>query len=393
MTGFAAIKKEEIVMKLYLDGFRKNPIVLLKVFGVALCLVALVGCSNGDNQTEAEQSKAAEEIQQLTAENEKLHTELDETNDELKTAEARVKELEHELEAMREAQAAPSPTASAKVEITPSERTPSELLLGQWFSREFHEDGVWSWIQTLIFNSDGTGTISQTYYIPKAGAEDNIIELEDGTYLYLLIDADMEDKFSWRLDGDTLHMDIGNGESADFAYSPDQQTLTLVNGSNAYGRNMPSGMDEYVERALYSESSEAKEAKETMRRRRFLGVWYYDVLTWTFNEDGTGIWDIPELGDQPAEKRKFTYSVADNGGAGDYLCLTIDWDDSDYWMLFPTFNADGSMSLMGAGQTEPVMKWTHTFDADNCPISAKIISNGIDVISGRMFYDMLGIEE
>lgn len=203
----------------------------------------------------------------------------------------------------------------------------------------------------------------------------------------------MEDKFSWRLDGDTLHMDIGNGESADFAYSPDQQTLTLVNGSNAYGRNMPSGMDEYAERALYSESSEAKEAKETMRRRRFLGVWYYDVLTWTFNEDGTGIWDIPELGDQPAEKRKFTYSVADNGGAGDYLCLTIDWDDSDYWMLFPTFNADGSMSLMGAGQTEPVMKWTRTFDADNCPISAKIISNGIDVISGRMFYDMLGIEE
>lgn len=349
------------------------------------CLLVLVSCSSGGEENPSETET---ELEQLAAENEKLRTELGEANDELKTAEAKVKELENELKAMQEAQATPSPSPSApdELDITPPERTPSELLLGQWFSREFHEDGVWSWIQTLTFNADGTGTISQTYYIPRAGAEDNIVKMEDGTYLYLLFDADMEDKFSWHLDSDTLHMDIGNGESADLTYSPTQQTLTLVNGSNAYGRNMPSGMDEYVERALYAESSEAKEAKEAMRRRRFLGVWYYDVLTWTFNEDGTGVWDIPELGDQPAEKREFTYSVKEDG---DYLCLTIDWPDSDYWMLFPTFNADGSMSLMGAGQTEPAMKWTRTFDADNCPVTQQIISNGMGVLSGSMFSDML----
>ena len=377
-------------MRSCLSHFRRNMTFLSRIALAVLFLAVLAGCSNGGGQAEVDQSEAEAEISQLKDENEKLHTELDETNDELKTAEARVKELEHELETMREAQAAPSPAASAKVEITPPERTRSELLLGLWYFQKFQEEGVWSCTQSLIFNADGTGTINQTYYIPKDEVENVVVEVDDdGTLMYLLSNVDMSDKFSWSLDGDDLRVDIDEEQHIRLIYTSEQE-LTLKNGNGTYGRAMPAGMEGYVERALYSEDFEAKEAA---RRRRFLGTWYYDVVTWTFNEDGTGVWDIPEVGDQPAEKREFTYSVDDDGGTGEHLCLTIDWNDLDYWMLFPTFNADGSMAIRGVGQSEPVMTWTRVFDPDNCPITAQIISNGIGVISGRMFYDMLGIEE
>ena len=322
---------------------------LSRIALAVLFLAVLAGCSNGGGQAEVDQSEAEAEISQLKDENEKLHTELDETNDELKTAEARVRGL-----------------------------------------KKIQEEGVWSCTQSLIFNADGTGTINQTYYIPKDEVENVVVEVDDdGTLMYLLSNVDMSDKFSWSLDGDDLRVDIDEEQHIRLIYTS-EQGLTLKNGNGTYGRAMPAGMEGYVERALYSEDFEAKEAA---RRRRFLGTWYYDVVTWTFNEDGTGVWDIPEVGDQPAEKREFTYSVDDDGGTGEHLCLTIDWNDLDYWMLFPTFNADGSMAIRGVGQSEPVMTWTRVFDPDNCPITAQIISNGIGVISGRMFYDILGIEE
>lgn len=373
-------------MKSCPSHFQNNLTFLLKNTLIALLLISLVGCSNGDDQAEIEQSEIAAEIAQLTAENEKLQTELIEAIADKNTAESKLKELENELAALREAQADPSPSVPAKLDITPPERTLSELLLGQWYFQEFHEEGVWSCTQTLVFNSNGTGTISQTYYIPKDEVENYVVEIDDtGTYMYLLFNADMLDEFTWSLDGDALYVDIGNGQGISLIYSSAQE-LTLKNGNGTYGRGMPAGMGGYVERALYSEDFEAKEAA---RRRRFLGIWYYDVLTWTFNEDGTGVWDIPKLGNQPAEKRAFTYEVDDNHGIDDYLCLTLNWDDSDYWVLYPTFNADGSMSLKGIGQSEPVMKWTRTFDADNCPVTAQIISTEMGVFTGSMFSDML----
>lgn len=269
------------------------------------------------------------------------------------------------------------------IKITTPERTPAELLLGKWYWQEFHEEGVWSCTHTLFFNTDGTGTISQTYYIPEDEIANVVVE-SDGVTYYYLSNVDMSDKFTWTLNGNTLHIDIDNGQNCDFTYSSARQEMTLRDA--IYGREMPAGMEGYVERALYSEDLEAKEAA---RRRRFLGTWYYDVLTWTFNEDGTGVWDIPKLGNQPAEQRAFTYKVDDDHGIDDYLCLTINWDNSSDWTFFPTFNADGSMSLRGITQSDPVMKWTKTFDPNNCSLTEQIVSNQMGVFTGSMFSDML----
>lgn len=354
-------------MKSHLFRFQKSWPLLAKTALAALLLFTLIGCSAEDRQAE---------VDQLTTENETLRTELDKATADLTAAEAKVKELEDELEAMREPPVEPSEAVPEPINITAPERTPAELLLGKWYWQEFQEEGWWSYIQVFVFDTGGTGTISQIYYIPEA--EVATIPIVDGEYQEK--NVDVSDKLSWTLDGDTLHIVIDNGETADLTYSAARQEITFYD--RTYGREMPTGMEGYVERSLYTTDFEAKEAA---RRRRFLGTWYYDVLTWTFNEDGTGIWDIPRLGNQPAEKREFTYKVYDE----DNLMLNIEWKDSSYWLLFPTFNADGSMSLRGVTQSDPVMKWTKTFDPNNCPLTEQIISNQMGVFTGSVFSDML----
>lgn len=372
-------------MKPHFSDFRANRGLLAKITLTALLLFALAGCSNGDSQAEAEQSKTAEEIQQLTDENERLHTELNETNDELKTAEARVKELEHELEAMREAQATPSPAEPVKTEITPPERTDRELLSGQWFLQDFHEEGQLSFVQTMVFNTNGTGTMSRRFYVPK----DEVAQIEeDASWGVSLPDLDSSLGISWSLSGNTVHIELENGEIGDFVFSPEQQLLQLKDGKDTYGKDMPSVMEQYVERALYAENTKAKEAA---RIRRFLGMWYFDLLTWTFNEDGTCVIDIPALANQPAATLEYTYTVTDDPNDPTYLCLMLDWEDGTSY-FYPEFAKDGSISLKGIYGSE-VMKLTRQFDMNNCPISTEIVKTGLDVLSGRMFYDILGIKE
>jgi len=373
-------------MKSCPSRFQNNLSFLSKGALVVLLLVALAGCSGGNIQTEADPpeddpSASVTEIDELKAENEELQAELEKAMEELKEAESKVKGLEADLKDLQEAQAVPSPSPSTpvKVDLTPPELTDSDLLLGEWFDQEFHEDGIWSWTQSLVFNAGGTGTIYRTYYIPKA-------EIENADDM--LTDTDMSSQFTWRLDGNTLHVDIDDveSESVDFTYSSEQQKFNV--GDMVYVREEPSGMEEYAARALYAEDVEAR---KTVKMRKFLGIWYFDLITWTFNEDGTCIIDIPELANQPAATLEYTYSISDDRNDPTYLCLMLDSEKGTSY-FYPEFTTDGSISLKGADGSE-VMKLTRQFDMNNCPISTQIIQNGIDAFTGRMFYDMLGIEE
>ncbi len=372
-------------MKSYPSRFKKNCTFLCKIALAALFLMALASCSDGGGQAGIDQAEVEAEINQLMDENEKLHTELDEANSKLEAAEAKVEELENELEAMQETQDAPSSPEPVKADITPPELTDSELLVGQWFLQDFHEDGQFSWTQTFVFNTNGTGTISRRYYVPKSEIEE-IEELK--SYGLTVDDLDSSDGISWSLSDNTVHIELDNGETGDFIFSPEQQLLQLKGGNDKYGKEAPSIMEQYVARSLYAEDSKAREAA---RMRRFLGTWYFDVMVWTFNEDGTCIIDIPELANQPATTLEYTYSVADDSNDPTYLCLMLDSDKGTSY-FYPEFATDGSVSLKGIDGSE-AMKLTRQFDMSNCPISTQIIQTGMDVFTGRIFYDMLGIEE
>jgi hypothetical protein len=127
------------------------------------------------------------------------------------------------------------------------------------------------------------------------------------------------------------------------------------------------------------------QTEEAALRRKILGNWYFDVLTWTFNEDGTGVIDIPELGEQPATKREFSYSVS---GDATNIFMTMDWSDSDTSYFWLTVNDSSSIILQGASDTDAI-KLTRTFDASNCPVTEKIVSNAMAVFSGSIVSEIL----
>lgn len=76
------------------------------------------------------------------------------------------------------------------------------------------------------------------------------------------------------------------------------------------------------------------------------------------------------------------------GGSGGTLFVNS-LDPTDYEFFgYPTFETDGSMTLEFIDDSEPI-RLTRTFDISNCPISEEIISNGIGVLSGSIFSDLL----
>lgn len=374
--------------------YRKNFVSLFKNALVVLLLIVLVGCSSNDAQLESDQPETDQpeneaEIEQLTAENEQLQTELDKAIADLKAAEARVKELEDELEAAMssvppEEDVDPMATVPPQIDPVPPERSLSDLLLGEWFfSRFVKMDELEGVVESLVFNGDGTGTQWVTYYKPSYLNADNFSTSNPV--------SESSCGFTWSLAGDTIHAVFEGGKIGDiklsdtlvdYEFFPEQQQFlkisvdgTASNSETFYVREKPAIPEDFVEASIIYGNIEAQKAAY---RRQFLGTWYFDITIWTFNNDGTGVWDIPEWGDQPAVKREFSYSASEN-------VLEIEWADTEQTLFFwPKTNDDGSIML------NDNVKLTRYFDADNCPVSTEILSNVYDVMTGQMFYDFLG---
>ena len=371
---------------------RKSVVILLWSTLAIMALFVLAGCSGGNNDSgDVQVLPEQTEINQLKEENETLHKALEKVLADLEKAESKNAELEAEklksdeqskTDVVPETQEETPQAPAIQIDFVPPQRKPEELLAGEWYYLDFHEDGFFSWMQSMVFYADGTGTLNRTYYVPKGEAED---------LPYALENLDVSAGYSWTLNGDKLHVAADSGENIDFIFLSEQQQLLLDTGNDVpdYGREKPALLEGYVERKLFAESN-AVQAKKELVTRSLLGTWYFDVLTWTFDEDGTGIIDIPKLGDQPATTREFSYSLTIDmeGTEVTYMCLMLDWPDGRTSYFYPTANDGGSIILEGTGGTEAI-RLTRTFDIDNCPMSEAIIANGIGVLSGSIFNDIL----
>ncbi len=326
---------------------------------VGLLFLFITGCSN-----------------QLETENEKLRTELNTAMENLKEAELKLKELESKINISKDQANIIEDNESTNIKIVPPNHNANQLLLGEWFFQYFHEEPMNNWTQNLIFNSDGTGTIIRVFYLPK--------ELIEQEYSTSNPSGEDSQEFSWSLDADTIHI-VCQEQSFDITFLPEVQELhqTASNGKvSIYSREKFSIPDKYIEQSLLVKNIEAKKA---ILMRRFFGTWYFDVLTWTFNNDGTGFIDIPEIGEQPATKRDFSYSVT---GDITNMVLMLEWSDSTTSYFWPEIKDDGSIIFKNKSDSDS-MKLTRTFDVNNCPLSKNILENGIGVLSGSMFSDLL----
>lgn len=351
---------------------------LFKAMLVTSLSFALVGCSSGSNSQQVPPEQT--EIDQLKDENEELRERLEAAIDNLETAESKIEKLESEINAAKDK----PEIESAHVDIVPPQLALKELLIGEWFYQDFHEEEVNSWIQSLVFNADGTGKIVRTFYLPA--------NLNVDSYSTSDTSGEVTLGFSWSINGNVVSTVYdGGGGSADYTFSSEQEQLHVkseggkeVTSELLYARKKPSVPNGYVERIALIKDIQAQ---ESALKRRFLGNWYFDVLVWTFNDDGTGIIDIPEVGEQPATKRSFSYQVTGDLSDSDIL-MTIDWSDAETSYYHTTIDEYGSIYFRGAGNSDYI-KLNRSFDVNNCPISAKGIASGMSVFTGSIFNDIL----
>ena len=369
--------------------------IFLKVALAVLLVLSLGGCSGGSGELEAE--------------NERLRAELETANESLKAVDSRLEELESKLDTPKDEPAerpiekpAKSPAekaekdsaeesaaVSVQSEIVPPESNPRELVTGEWFFQDFHEEEMNNWIQSLVFNSDGSGRIIRTFYLPK--------DLNASNYSTPAPVNEATLGFSWSLSGDILTTVYeGDGGVVEYAFWPEQQQLIIksemgkpLKNERIYVRSKPPIPEEYTESSVIHGNIQAQ---ENALMRKFFGCWYFDLLIWTFNEDGSGVIDIPELAGQPASTRKFTYSVSLVEGDHADMMITMEWQDSETTSYFlVTENEDSSLVLKGIGGSDTI-RLTRTFESSNCPITQAIIAQEVSVLTGSIVYDILPSE-
>ena len=255
------------------------------------------------------------------------------------------------------------------------------MLLGEWFDQSIHDDYGRSWSQSMVFYENGKGSIVQTYYVPNDTLD---WSTSDPTFT-----GEVARTFSWSLNGEELHVVITEtGEIGDFTFLAEEQQFFLTANSNLrFERTEFAELENYIDLRVFLGN---KEAQKTALMRNLLGIWYFDVFTWKFNEDGTGSIEIPKLGDQPATTREFSYSldVSPSETPSNDL-LIMEWEDNNTSYHRVKMNGDGSMTLDSIVTGVDDVRLTRTFDRNNCPVSEAIIANGIGVLSGSIFYDLL----
>lgn len=113
-------------------------------------------------------------------------------------------------------------------------------------------------------------------------------------------------------------------------------------------------------------------------------------MIWRFNDDGTGVIDIPAFGQYPADKKEFEFTVTENSGVGD-ANLNISLVDGKQIMYFATFGNESDGSVMLNPHEGNAIKLTRSYDIGNSPITDEILEEGLDLFES--FSDPAGYIE
>lgn len=202
------------------------------------------GCSNQSEQ---------EVMQQLQEENEELRKELN-------AAIANSEKAEPSIEEGSENPSTQSKTELTESDIIPPQCDSNDLLVGEWFYQKFHEEEMNNWIQSLVFNPDGTGTIIRTFYLLK--------DLED--YSSSDFSGEVSLEFLWSLESNVLHTEYeGNGGKADYTVSFEQQQIIQKEENSSiqaiYTREMPFVPEKYIKVSILQQNIKSEEMAN-MRR-------------------------------------------------------------------------------------------------------------------------------
>ena len=186
----------------------------------------------------------------------------------------------------------------------------------------------------------------------------------------------------WSFSGNAVHMHFDSGAVVSFTL---QSNGELHSANSILQRELIGADWDAHEREVAQQAALMREIQ-----RRFLGQWHFDASLWIFNEDGTGIVDIPHIGVNPQAYLHFTFEVMQASAGYDAMLIMYfsdDWSETlantsmMYWVNFGT-RSGGSMELGGGGR-EPILL-TRMFDINNTPF----FDHQLDTFMGLM--DMIG---
>lgn len=313
----------------------------------ALLLMTLASCGNSKDQP------SESTMSQTDADKERLQTEVDASQSKLE-------------------QATPQPQSVdvQPLQIAPKQRSLEEKLIGEWFDQGSLVD--MESVRSFTFNADGTGS----EIIMDYGSASDTVSHADPGYT-----GEEIYNMTWSLDGNIINLvyDKDSLRNTRYTFSDSEQQLQWhdKDGSirETFVRMKPTVPDGYVEMATLLGQHKVTEAALV---RRFLGEWCWDVMIWRFNDDGTGVIDIPAFGKFPADKKEFDFTVSENSEVGDAF-LNISWADGKQSMYFATFGNESGGSVTLAPHGGSTILLTRSYDMSNSPITDEILQEGADL--------------
>jgi len=377
--------------------------ILLKKVKNILCIsflsismfILLVSCSSDNIDSDNERLQT--ELESMQAELDNLQSALAEMNSESNAPQSATDSLQTEdiqLEAattQREtgsmrSEATQTETGSMRSEATQIDPTVTKVkltgptleeeLLGEWF----FESDFTHWLVSFTFSADGSASEIHTEYRPP-GTQAFFSDNHPGSFDEVI-------PFSWRLDGNIFCFETTNGD-VHFVFVNDR-------GERKLRQVMPDGSDPpdgsvgavltrinpvpdgYVTLASIHAQQQSVEAFIT---RRFLGRWHWDLVTWTFNDDGTAVIDVPALYGNPPTQIEFTYRVAESTVGKDAF-LSIILDDGTIQLYHATFDRGNGGSVTLYDHDNESIMLTRNFDMLNMPITEVMMRNVYNGVFG-----------
>lgn len=189
--------------------------------------------------------------------------------------------------------------------------------------------------------------------------------------------------FTWSIDGNSVTVKTNGTYETNFELMGDELHLINSEGTYTYTRT-PSSVYLEANQELFQQ-----EVHETTLNQKFLGEWYFDVFIWRFNDDGTGVIEIPEFNRNPAEEKKFEFNVIENQMGENVLSISLSGGKTIMYLATYANQSGGSVTLQPIGGGKTIML-TRSYDMGNSPITDEIIDEGISLFEGLTSYSGMG---
>jgi ubiquitin len=253
------------------------------------------------------------------------------------------------------------PAVPGRVEVS------NDSIIGEWFVQAEFGSIFRGAILSFAFLGNGNMEQRVIHYV-DADSQLGIGEVWDG--------IDVTGGATWSLNGNIVRITFDTGSVENFVFENNMMRRDDGVVLTRERPTIPEGLISWNQIYL------SAQAFDSMIMRRLLGTWYFDVTTWTFNEDGTGIIDIPAVGG-PASQIPFKILGISETSTDMDAFIWFDMEGiPEEIHLFAEFGnrSGGSVTLHGVLGVEPFIL-TRTFDISNMPSTGQLMRDALSVFS------------